>query len=486
MFPGDKDSPAGFFLVSRIYFLFIKNSYLFVKITHGFVSPDSECLSGCIGPGLRHNRRKSFMRQDMDRRENTQEYQFIQETIKKQPTDRRKMACRLLTIAGCGVLFGGCAAATFAGMVPVLTDREENIQQKIELADSGTMEKTEAVSEEKTVETENTVPDVQEEKSPLALYGETYKEVLKIAQESQKSLVTVCGISQDENLLDNSYMQQGDSEGLIFLETDTQFYILTYEEELENLHELQITFADGTTVSGEICKGDEDTELAVATGKMSLLDENTIEEIKVSDLTDTQSPSQSDLVIAIGSPAGDSDAVVYGMVTSVSEKLSAADTEYEVLSTDMQGSEDGSGILLDTSGNVTGMILKGRDSDGDNIHALSISQILPLVERLSNGEKSRYTGIYGKEIDQAQCRHLGIGQGLYVERTENASPAMKAGIQSGDIISKIDGNLTESMQSYYTYLQTKKAGEKITVTALRKNSGGDYVEKDYTVTIEER
>ena len=87
--------------------------------------------------------------------------------------------------------------------------------------------------------------------------------------------------------------------------------------------------------------------------------------------------------------------------------------------------------------------------------------MLPLVERLSNGETSRYTGIYGKEIDQAQCRHLGIGQGLYVERTENASPAMKAGIQSGDIISKIDGNLTESMQSYYTYLQTKKAGEKI-------------------------
>ena len=73
-----------------------------------------------------------------------------------------------------------------------------------------------------------------------------------------------------------------------------------------------------------------------------------------------------------------------------------------------------------------------------------------------------------------------------MERTENASPAMKAGIQSGDIISKIDGNLTESMQSYYTYLQTKKAGEKITVTAQRKNSGGDYVEKDYTVTIEER
>ena len=394
------------------------------------------------------------MKQDMDRRKNTQEYQFIQETIKKQPTDRRKMAYRLLTIAGCGVLFGGCAAATFAGMFPVLADREESEQQKIELAGSGTMEQTEAVSEEKTVETQDTgIEDtetetdsaLQEEKSSLALYEDTYKEVLKIAQESQKSLVTVRGISRDEDLLDKSYLQQGDSEGLIFLETDTQFYILTYEEEMENLHELQITFADGTTVSGEICKGDVDTGLAVATVKKSLLSDSTREEIVVSDLTDTQNPEQSDLVIAVGSPAGDSDAVVYGMVTSVSEKLSVADTEYEVLSTDMQGSEDGSGILLDTSGNVTGMILKESDSDADNIHALSIAEILPLVERLANGEEARYTGIYGKEIDQAQCRHLGIGQGLYVERTENNSPAMKAGIQCGDIISKVDGNLTESM-----------------------------------------
>ena len=78
----------------------------------------------------------------------------------------------------------------------------------------------------------------------------------------------------------------------------------------------------------------------------------------VSDLTDTKKLGQSDIVIAIGSPAGDSDAVVYGMITSVSEKLSVADTEYNVLATDVQGNEDGSGVLLDSDGNVAGMILK--------------------------------------------------------------------------------------------------------------------------------
>ena len=46
------------------------------------------------------------------------------------------------------------------------------------------------------------------------------------------------------------------------------------------------------------------------------------------------------------------------MITSVSEKLSVADTEYNVLATDVQGNEDGSGVLLDSDGNVAGMILK--------------------------------------------------------------------------------------------------------------------------------
>ena len=87
-------------------------------------------------------------------------------------------------------------------------------------------------------------------------------------------------------------------------------------------------------------------------------------------------------------------------------------------------------MLLDSDGNVAGMILK-NENDGDNIHAVSISQILPLIEHLANKETIRYTGIYGTEITQAQCRKLGIDQDLR-ERTQEESPAMKAGIQCGD------------------------------------------------------
>ena len=55
-----------------------------------------------------------------------------------------------------------------------------------------------------------------------------------------------------------------------------------------------------------------------------------------------------------------------------------------MLATDVQGNEDGSGVLLDSDGNVAGMILKKNENDGDNIHAVSISQILPLIEHLAN------------------------------------------------------------------------------------------------------
>ena len=323
----------------------------------------------------------------------TQEYQFIKETVKKQPKENGSLLRRLLMIAGCGVLFGSCAAVTFASVFPVMADREENTQQKIELTGSDVAE---TISEEQATERESVASvSEQEEKSLLAMRQEMYREVLKVSQKSRKSLVNVRGISKDEDLLNNSYLQQEDTEGLVFLETETQFYILTYEEEMENLQELQVTFADGSTVQGEICRGDADSGFAVATVRKNLLNDSTREGIVVSDLTDTKKLGQSDIVIAIGSPAGDSDAVVYGMITSVSEKLSVADTEYNVLATDVQGNEDGSGVLLDSDGNVAGIILANNITKHKCPLSNRLLQIKSILSLYSSKEGRNVSKIFG-------------------------------------------------------------------------------------------
>lgn len=71
---------------------------------------------------------------------------------KKQPKENGSLLRRLLMIAGCGVLFGGCAAVTFASVFPVMADREENTQQKIELTGSDVAE---TISEEQATERES-------------------------------------------------------------------------------------------------------------------------------------------------------------------------------------------------------------------------------------------------------------------------------------------------------------------------------------------
>ena len=94
----------------------------------------------------------------------TQEYQFIKETVKKQPKENGSLLRRLLMIAGCGVLFGGCAAVTFASVFPVMADREENTQQKIELTGSDVAE---TISEEQATERESVASVSEKEEKSL-------------------------------------------------------------------------------------------------------------------------------------------------------------------------------------------------------------------------------------------------------------------------------------------------------------------------------
>ena len=398
----------------------------------------------------------------------TQEYQFIKETVKKQPKENGSLLRRLLMIAGCGVLFGGCAAVTFASVFPVMADREENTQQKIELTGSDVAE---TISEEQATERESVASvSEQEEKSLLAMRQEMYREVLKVSQKSRKSLVNVRGISKDEDLLNNSYLQQEDTEGLVFLETETQFYILTYEEELENLQELQVTFADGSTVQGEICRGDADSGFAVATVRKNLLNDSTREGIVVSDLTDTKKLGQSDIVIAIGSPAGDSDAVVYGMITSADGTLNLADGNYQLLTTDMYGSTYGSGIITNLSGQVLGIICQENSAEDtpNLITAYGISGLKNLIEKLSNGQPSATLGIFGTDVPQEIQETQGVPAGAYVTGIVMDSPAMVAGIQSGDVIVQMGTEPIDSFSDYTTTLMGLLPDTEVTLTVMRQ------------------
>lgn len=428
------------------------------------------------------------MGRETDNWEREEQHYYIKEKIKKKPVDKKRIFQKIISIAAGGLLFGCSAAAAWVGFLPVFQKQfgRDNVQKtNIEIAvnDSHTEETSRS-----DMQTESIYPtEVQKQRGNLLdIYENFYSLILDISSEPRRALVTVKGISDHEDLLDNSYLSRSSSEGLIFLETDQLLYILTYEDNLDAANKIQVVFSDSSKASGHLCGEDVQSGIAVITVKKAEIRQKTLAAISVADLGSDFDRQQTKPVIAIGSPAGDRDAVMYGMVTSSSEVLPAADAEYHILATDIQGSSEGSGILLDYSGNAVGIIIKQDMEESNTVRALMISQLRPLIERLSNEQYSMYAGIHGITITETQSDSLQIPLGIYVDSVEDHSPAMTAGIQSGDIICAMDGVEITDMWEYYERLQDKKAGGTAQLIVLRKGSDGKYAEIEFGITIEEK
>ena len=104
-----------------------------------------------------------------------------------------------------------------------------------------------------------------------------------------------------------------------------------------------------------------------------------------------------------------------------------------------------------------------------------------LIELMSNGKAVPYIGILGIDVTES-IEQQGIPQGVYVKEVEVDSPAMAAGIQSGDIITSIGGAEVKTISAYQSVLIDKEVGSKVKIRGQRQGSGG-YVDIDFNVTV---
>ena len=103
-----------------------------------------------------------------------------------------------------------------------------------------------------------------------------------------------------------------------------------------------------------------------------------------------------------------------------------------------------------------------------------------------NEADASYLGIVGKTIDASTSAALGMPSGVYVSQVVAGSPAEKAGISAGDVITAFNGNNVSTMDGLKSKLSAKAAGSKITLTIQRANQNGDYEKKDVKVTLGKR
>lgn len=189
-------------------------------------------------------------------------------------------------------------------------------------------------------------------------------------------------------------------------------------------------------------------------------------------------------VIAVGSPMGTSNSLSYGMITASGTTVSTADRNYRILLTDISGSQNASGVLFDLQGKMIGFITNHRTgSDMKNlITAYGITDLQRTVEKMSNGAEIAYLGIRGEDVPREVNAELGIPFGAYVEEFDMDSPAMRAGIQRGDVITAIGEKSVSGFMEYSNALMDLEPGQTVEVTVMRQ-AQEEYKEMKFNIEL---
>ncbi len=413
----------------------------------------------------------------------TEEYNFIKETIKNRPMNRKQIFLRAAFVVGAAALFGVVAAVAFFMTFSAMGEYEESRQEEHEVE----IPKDDPKETQQPKSADTPAPRIVEVPRSITLadYEKVYNEILSVSESPRKALVHVSGVQKKEDLLDNTFLSSGESEGIIIENNGSELFILTELAALSEAEDVEVEFTDGAVAKALQVKGDAATGLAVVRVAVASVKKETMDRIAVAKLGNSYSLVQGKAVIAIGKPTGYNDSVVYGNVTSVTNKVPVTDMEYNLLTTNILGSGQGSGMLLDASGSIIGVIAMayGPEDTQTMVKALSVSQLKPLIESLSNGKDIVYMGVRGQEVSEETAKKLKIPRGIFVDKVEADSPAMEAGVQRGDIITTFNKKNVHAMQRFYTELQKCEKGQKAELTVMRKGAE-DYGQTKINVTLD--
>lgn len=443
--------------------------------------------TGCSQKVFYKNQKSRGIYMDEKKNKEDESYEFIKETIKKKPLDRKKMWKAAGILAGAGAIFGLTAALVFAVVEPQISQAVENkkrTEQKVEIPTDEETEKKEEQQTDAGIDTEDISESDEGEQSVLSIdnYSEMYKEVLKKADKIKEAMVTVIGVKSDEDWFQTPYESQ--MSGVIVADNGQELYVLTQYGIVKNVDRIQVQFCDDTVVDARFLKSDINTGLTILKISDSEIESDTRSKIGTAVLGNSYSVEQGEPVIAVGSPMEYKDSIGFGILTSVTNSVSKIDAEYGILTTDIVGSEKGSGVLLNTEGELIGVIAQSFAlGDSKNmVTGLAVSQIKELIETLSNNQSIVYMGVTGETITPQISEKKGIPRGVFVESVEVDSPAMQAGIQNADVITEVNGEKIESMKEYQQQLKACNSGDTIKVKAMRQATEG-YVEVTFDVTL---
>lgn len=413
-----------------------------------------------------------------------EEFSFMNEKIKDKPFYKKKWVKTLSATVALAVIFGLISSVVFFKMSDWIENKkEQEAMTDIEIPQDAVEES--AVPEVIDPETEPSISEtiVVDPQITVEDYMVLYANFRGLVKDVQKSLVTVTALSNDVDWFNEEYQNRGQCSGMIIGDNGVELLVLTKYSNIESCDGINVTFVDDTIVNAVLKKYDVTTNLAVISVNLSDISENTKAKIVKATLGNSIRLEAGTPVLAIGRADGSEDSMKVGILTSTHNKQSVVDAEYTILVTDMMKNAGADGILINLNGEVIGIMQEQHlSSNMENVlTAYGISDIKSLLEHLSNNQDIAYLGIKGISVTNEALKS-GVPSGVYVTEVQIDSPAMKGGIQSGDVIQAINGQKVLSMSELSDVLSRLSNRQNITLEVRRLTRDG-YKKTNYQTSL---
>ena len=412
-------------------------------------------------------------------------YDLYTEHIVKEPWKNSKRILKKgASLVAMAVFFG-----LVAGLVMIIVYKTgKNYLDDNKAAMNETTPSTDGSESKETDPEDTTVPPIEEitteipsmvpiDNEKLNDYMGYYKALKSVADKAGLSVVTVTAAKQGVDFFNSTYQNIADEYGIVISSDSTGYYILTEYSLVKNSENIKVTYYDKTVDTAEFVAGDTTTDMAVIkTGSLNTA-------VVPVQFGNSDAVLKGDLLVATGKLYGFNGTIGYGIATGVNNSVNDTDSIYRLINTDISGTATSNGVILNLHGEVVGIITMAYNSDNTNfITAYAINDVRNLMQNLVNKKSMPYLGIKGQTVTDEIAATNKIPKGIYISAVETNSPAYKSGIQSGDVITQINGTEINNMESFMMQLEKNNPGDIVNVT-IKRRGREDYKEIEFNLVL---
>lgn len=331
--------------------------------------------------------------------------------------------------------------------------------------------------------------------------------VAEVAKNAMPSVVTISTMSVEEmrNFFGGTqqYEVQGAGTGVIVGENDTELLIATNNHVIEGAASLSVGFIDEESVEAEVKGTDVNNDLAVVSVKLSDIPADTMNQIKIATVGDSDQLQLGDQVVAIGNALGYGQSVTSGYVSALNRDLTLTDqsgttiNSTGLIQTDAAINEGNSGgALLNMKGELIGINEAKSSSTSTGATVDDIGFAIPIdkaeesLQQLMNlktrervdASQASYLGIRGSDVSSEASEMYGIPTGVVISEVVENGPADQAGVKSGDVLTELDGRSISNMSQLQDVLEYYAAGETVDIDVQRADNG-EYQAQTLSITL---